>query len=352
MKELSDFFLRLEKESWSGELQVTASEGNAFVLIENGRFCYAHRPIDRAAERLAKLEGIKIPPDNLISSCHTWDEFVRLVMTQNMKEADRLVNFFKTDRLELFFRLFFWSNVELLPRPFEFDIASNADLSFYSKRELGKLVKEAQTRLSEWPIIQKKIGSSRRIFVSKVPRMDRGSRGQSRDAIDSALTQFEGNSHISGPKPFTDEQIQILNLCNGSNSVQEVVRLSADGEFLTLRRLLDLWDKGLIAPKEEESLLQVKDVKLLLGFHDWKASIVISVVMVVLTFFFSTSQLPTPPAVVPEALLRGLELYRHQHGRYPVTLQELVAAKLIYGLPLRQIDYKLLNLNEYRIGTK
>jgi len=351
MKELSDFFLRLEKESWTGELQVTASEGNAFVLIQNGRFCYAHRPIDRAAERLVKLVGIKVPPDNLVNSCHNWDEFVRLTMTQNMTEAERLVAFFKSDRLELFFRLFFWTNVELLPRPFEFDITSNADLSFYSKRELGKLVKEAQTRLAEWPVIQKKIGSSRRIFVSKVHRLDRGARGQARDAIDSALTQFEGNSHISGPKPFTDEQIQILNLCNGSNSVQEVVRLSSDGEFLTLRRILDLWDKGLIAPKEEESILQVKDVRLLLGIHDWKASIVISVFLTILSFFFSTAQLPPARATVPEPLLRGLELYRNQHGRYPVTLQELEKAKLIYGLPLRQIDYKLLNLNEYRIGT-
>ncbi len=351
MNDLAEFFLKLEKQEWSGEVQVTASEGNAFILLEHGRFAYAHRPIDRAAERLSKLDWIKLPPENVLNSCRNWDEFIKHLMTQNVGVADRLRSFLKTDRLELFFRIFFWSNVELTARPAEMDVAGNPNLSFYSKRDLHKLVNEAQTRVKEWPVIQKKIGSSRRVFVSRIPVSDPRRRSENVDAIDSALLHFEGTSQVSGPQSFSDEQILLLSLCNGSNSVQEIVKNSPDGEFLTLRRLIDLWEKGLIAPKEDEGTLQVPELRLLPAWSDWKAALLATLILGLVCLLLKVALLPQASPHTSEALARGLELYRASQGRYPVSLNELAASGLIHGIEVQKYEYRLLNLNEYSLRS-
>jgi hypothetical protein len=353
MSELADYFLKLEKDAWSGEVQVTASEGNAFIVLEFGRLAYAYRPLDRAAERLSRIKEFKLPPENVTTSARSWEEFLKYLFSINLQSMEPLTHFLKTDRLELFFRIFFWTNVELRATPLSMDIASSPTLSFYSKRDLSKLIQEAETRLQEWPLIQKKIGSSRRIFVSRVARSEtRQGKGLNRDAIDSAITQFEGAGLVSGPQPFTEDQMDLLNLCNGSNSVQEIVRLSIDGEFLTLRRLIDLWDRGLIAPKEEEGLLQVGDIPLLSGWHDWKASILVISIFAITIFGFKAGVLPERSAQVTRPLLTAIELYRAEKGRYPVSLEELTRAGLIQGLDPLRYDYQLINLSEYQIRPK
>lgn len=350
MSDLFEFFSKLEREEWSGEIQVTASEGHATVILEGGRLVYACRPMDRAAERLSKLPWIKMPPDTVTNACKTWEEFVKRVITLNIHDADKLIRFLKTDRLELFFRIFFWTNVELIPRAYEVDIASNQDLSFYTKRDLKKLIQEAQTRIQEWPVIQKKIGSGRRIFVSRITRAEWKARSaNSRDAIDSAIEHFEGDSRVTGPQPYSEEQLQLLELCNGSNSVQEIVRLSADGEFLTLRRLLDLWDKGMIIPKEEESGIRVIQRSNRLHWKDLRA-IVLLVGVFCSLILLAHGSLPRPPKnQITSDLIQALELHRIRFGRYPVTLQELTHGIPLIGLEYNRFDYRLLNLNQYQI---
>lgn len=353
MSELGDYFLKLEQEKWSGEVQVSSSEGNAFVILDRGQFIYAHRPIDRAVDRLSKLKSLKLPPAEIISSSHTWEDFVKHLLSLNIQDADKLTQFLKSDRLELFFRMFFWRNVELTARAFDVNSSSSPTLSFYSKRELQKLVNEALSRIEEWPLIQKRIGSGRRIFVSRVARSDpRAHRWSARDAIDSAISEFEGGTQSSPLKDFSESQSDILNLCNGANSVQEIVRLSADGEFLTLRRMIDLWDKGLIAPKEEEGSASTQDIKILRSWNDAKATLVSISLLCLTLFFFKFAVLPRAAPQVSAELLSALEIYRAEKGRYPVSLQELQATGLFSSQKTAILEYQLIHLTQYQIRVK
>ncbi len=168
MSSLLEVLKQFESEKWSGEITVTSSQGNCELLIYQGALLWAHRPLDRAIERISKFNWIQLPPEASLRGVRTWEDFVRLLLHSNHDSYQQLVRFLKTDRFEIFFRMFFWSNVEMTPRPFAVSPPDQAELGFYAPRGLNTLLKEARRRIDEWPKIQKQIGSSKRIFVCTV----------------------------------------------------------------------------------------------------------------------------------------------------------------------------------------
>jgi len=347
---LFDLLTKLEKEQWSGEIAITSSQGNATILLREGQFIWAHRPLDRAIERLSKFSWLKLPPETVLRNCKTWEDFVRMLLHSNPDSYSQLVRFLKTDRLELFFRLFFWSNVELGQRPFAVALPDPVELNFYSTRKLSTLLKEANRRLHEWPQIQESIGSSKRIFICQIdlpPEND-----IPRDAIDQAFLEKEDT--ISAVLPFTLEEIELLRLCDGTRTIQDLVKESMDGEFLTLRRLLNLWEKNAVTPKDDQNFkssrvskpnpLKLMDIGMLCVLSPFLGLVFYGMMML------DQEWGRAPVSSVPVQI--ELEAFKSRHGRYPLTLSELKDGSLPVDDVMNRFDYKLLHPLQYQLVVK
>lgn len=350
MNSLYDFFTKVEHSRWSGEVQVMASEGKATVIIQEGQFLYAYRPFDRALERLQKWEDFNTPPEEVLESCRSWEDFVKAINLANSKNLDTLVKHLKTERLELFFRIFFWSNIELLPNSADIKLENSPELSFYTPKRLSNLLQEAQTREEEWPRIQERIKSSKRVFMSTIPLSETSETGSSRDPIDEALAGAE----LEDPPNYSLEEMEIIRLCNGRNRIQDIVHQSIDGEFLVLRRIIDLWDRGVILPKDEEaSVKHTTDQRPALSRHDFKVAFLSLLFLGAIYAFYATQSPPTPTqqAGIYE-LNEALEVYWAENARYPATLGELESLGTLSSFELIETRYRysLINNRRYRLS--
>lgn len=354
MDDLFELMKKLEAESWSGEIQITSTEGNANIVLQEGSFLYAYRPFDRAAERLEKLKWVQLPPEKILSKIRSWEDFVKQILNANPENYDALIRYLKTDRFEIFFRIFFWTNLEAFPRAFPVKISDQPELAFYRPKELSNLLREAQTRLKEWPNIQSRMGSSKRFFISQVPSTDSSIRHLHPDAIDLALSEFAEEMGIgaANQSSFSDEELEIIRLCDGRHSVQDIIRMSPDGEFLTLRRMIDLWDRGIILPNDElrsGRKTSKYGSKSSLGWKDIYAAALIFTLSGILFFSYSSLQIETPRQKAPTEIYQALSIYRAKEGRYPLTLNELNSLAIIELRKPSNYNYRLENLTRYTL---
>ncbi len=352
MNDFAAVLSKLESEKWSGEVEVTSTEGSALILIHQGHFLWAHRSIDRSIERFSRIGWIELPPDEVLRSSRTWEELVRALVRSNQPEYHRLVRYLKTERLEIFYRIFFWSNVEIKTRPFTFELPDPVEFGFYTRKRISSQIKEAEKRIQEWPRFQQLIGSSKRIFLRQIevpaPEKEDG------DAIDQALGEDENSEILLGGQAYTPEELELIRLCDGTHNVQDLIRISSFGEFLTIRRLIHLWDLGAIAPKDEEATV----------YRKAKAKRVWSLKAAVHAFFlfllitagcFFGVQLQTkatPSFASSTALQQRLEIFRRKEGRYPLNLQELSVERPLDPTYLRQFQYKLIHPLHYELVVK
>lgn len=350
MSSLFDLLAKMEAEKWSGELGVSSSQGNATILIREGQFLWAHRPLDRAIEKISKFSWVQLPPDAVLRHSKSWEDLVRILLHANPDNYNRLVRFLKTDRLELFFRIFFWSNMELSPRAFAVQPPDPVELGFYSTRKISTLLKEAKRRIEEWPQIQTAVGSSKRLFICQVDLPPQNP--AARDVIDEAFLEKEDT--LSSGLPYTFEEIEILRSCDGTKTVQDLVRDSTDGEFLTLRRLMNLWEKGAVVAKDEENFLSHSRIKSKgIPFKETFAALIVCIALsaaFLLIHSLKTELGSHAQNTVP--LQQALEIFKLQNDRYPLTLTEL---ETVLRLPQSYKDsfrYELTHPLEYKLMIK
>lgn len=355
MSVLFEFFEKIDRDKWSGEVHVTSSQGHAYLLFKGGSLVWAHRPLDRAIERFQKIEWLKLPPLEILNNLRSWEALVRDLLNANHEQYGRLVRFLKTDRLEIFFRVFFWSNIELLPRGFDVQLPDPVQFGFYTQKRMAPLLEEARKRLREWPTIQDRMGNSKRVFVSTVEIPELSDRQL--DAVDRALLKLDDDGMGSQDAslqslPYSLEEIEILKLCNGSMNVQEIIKQSLEGEFLVLRRMMHLWAKGALRPKDEQ-VLERKEQAFSTGARDWMYGVWVVFWVLALSMILSILEGISPPVgLVPTSLTQAIEVFRVKRGHYPLSLEELSNEPALSGIPTDAYVYTLVQSDEYKILNK
>ncbi|MDB5037816.1 MAG: hypothetical protein JWQ35_1344 [Bacteriovoracaceae bacterium] len=353
MKTVFELFDGLEKEGFSGEVDVTASQGHATVYIKEGRFVWAHRPLDRAIERFQKISWMKMPDSEALLNARSWHSFVGLLLAENQEQYGRVVSLLKVDRLEVFFRIFFWTNLEIIPRGGDLAPLDATELGFYSVRKFDRLLTEAKKRVEEWPKMKTRMGSSRRIFISQV---ETSSLQVNFDLVEESFDQIaDGVSPkiVLPHVPFSSEEVEILKICDGRNTVQDLIRILPDGEFLIVRRLLELWRKGAIRPKDdEESLVSIHTRSGDIGGRDIFASIWMIILISLCFFTFSELSRPDAPSNMPQEITQAVEIYRKLEGHYPLTLSDLPKNLINPKRAGQDFEYSLSDPLRYEIKAK
>lgn len=349
MKKVFYFFEELAEQKWSGLVEARASEGLAYICLRKGRFLYAYRPLDRSVERLEKLSSIKLPPLNAISPHEDWIDFIEVCLKLNPDQTQRLMRYFEIDRFEVFFRIFFWTNLELVPQTQVSNELEASKVSYFHPAKIDSLLKEAQHRDQEWQSIQKRIESSKRIFILS-PKTS-NEQFATPDIIDVALQSKPNETSFS---PEEEMERGILRLCNGKNSVEDMIRSSYQGEFLVLRQLIELWDRGLIEPLDKRTRSVEASFRPTKYLRD--TLIVLSALIVVgamLNLFLFFNPVHRKAHVeVPNELSQTLELYRAEFGRYPTQLRELSEAKHFFLPGGQSWPYRWESPTQYRWRVK
>ncbi|MGA0162660.1 MAG: hypothetical protein ACO3LE_00220 [Bdellovibrionota bacterium] len=349
MKKIFHFFEELAEQKWSGFIEARASEGLAYICLRKGRFLYAYRPLDRSIERLEKLSSIELPPLNAISPHEGWIDFIEICLRLNADQTQRLMRYFEIDRFEVFFRIFFWTNLELVPQAQEPNESQDSEISYFHPTKIESLLKEAQHRDQEWQSIQRRIESSKRIFVLKSKTSNE--QFSTPDIIDLAL-QFESNEASFSPEEEMERDI--LKLCNGKNSVEDLIRSSYQGEFLVLRQLIELWDRGLIEPLDKRTRSANASLRPTKYLRD--VLIVSSVLIVfggILNLLAFYNQLHREAFYeIPNELSQTLELYRAEFGQYPTQLRELNETNHFFLQKGQNLPYQWESPTRYRWKAK
>lgn len=342
MQNLSSYFRELEEKSFSGEVEVSSSQGNAIFTFHQGRLILAHRPLGRSLERWQKIPWLKAPALEILTMVKTWEELVSRLLDQNPHQYSRVVQMLKTERSEVFFRAFFWSNIDVNARAYEVAMLDPVRFAFYAPKSLGSLLTEVKKRLKEWPNLQNRIGSSKQVFVSQVsitreiPAMD---------AIDESLLRFEqeqgqGTELFVKDVPYSVAEMEVISLCNGQNTVQDIVRLSTDGEFLTVRRLVNLWDRNLVRPKDQEDSVSFRH-HIPTPHMTLAQSLLYSTWALVMILWLVAVKPPSPQFPLNlQPTQSAIEIHRMVHGRYPLTLGEV-------GQTDAGMEYSLIHSQEY-----
>lgn len=348
MKKIFRFFEELAEQKWSGFIEARASEGLAYICLRKGRFLYAYRPLDRSIERLEKISSMKLPPLNAISPNEGWSDFIEICLKLNPDQTQKLMRYFEIDRFEVFFRIFFWTNLELVPQAQEPNESEDSEISYFHPTKIESLLKEAQHRDQEWQSIQRRIESSKRIFVlnSKISN----EQFAAPDIIDLALQSDSSEASFS---PEEEMERDLLQLCNGKNSVEDLIRNSYQGEFLVLRQLVDLWNRGLIEPIDQRARSGQSSLRPAKYFRD---ALIVSSVLIVFGAILNLVTLYHPLHrkfyQIPNELSQTLELYRAEFDRYPTQLRELNEAKYFF-IPMGQSwPYQWESPTRYHWKTK
>jgi hypothetical protein len=348
-----DLFERLRRESFSGEVEVTSSQGHAIILLKEGKFVWAHRTIDRAFERFQKVSWLQMPSAAQVASGRSWGDFVVALLEANPDSYNRIVRLLKMDRLEVFFRIFFWSNLEMIQRTVDVHtLLVPPELSFYSVREFEPLLIEARKRVADWPDMKIRMGSSRRIFMSQVEpsslKIDYDA------AVDEPSIAPASPDNGQLPQvPFSSEEIEMLRHCDGRNTVQDLVRTLPEGEFLIVRRLLDLWRKGAVRPKDdEESVVSIHARADDISPRDIIGASAVAFLVSLGFLLAGHIFIAPPPAAVPHEIQQALVIYRRTEGHYPATLTEIPSRVFLTRNTLKKFDYTLADPMHFDVKPK
>lgn len=349
MKKLFNFFEELAEQKWSGLIEARATEGLAYICLRNGRFLYAYRPIDRSIERLEKLSSITLPPLNAISSHHEWIAFIEICLKLNPNETQRLMRYFEVDRFEVFFRIFFWTNLELVPQAQKSNESEDSKISYFHSTKIESLLKEARQRDREWHSIQERIGSSKRIFV--LSSKNSNDQVAAPDIIDLALQSKSDETSFS---PEEEMESELLRLCNGKNTVEDLIRSSYQGEFLVLRQLVELWDRGLIQPLDQRARKEERSLRPMRYLHDAMIALSVLIVFGAMLHLFSIYNPLYREAShqIPSELSQTLELYRSEFGQYPTQLREFNETRNFFLLRGQSFPYQWESPSRYNWNTK
>jgi hypothetical protein len=145
---------------------------------------------------------------------------------------------------------------------------------------------------------------------------------------------------------------KIIDLCNGKNTVEDLIRNSYQGEFLVLRQILNLWDQGSIAPIDTRTKSLESPVTAFGVIQDLTKAVALgALVLICLSLIRRTPLIPIVNSV-PQELHQALELHRVEHGRYPQDLQQLQQSKSFFVLEGQRYLYQPKGPNRYELKSR
>jgi hypothetical protein len=257
---LPDIFQLIGLQRKTGVLTLRSPDDIVTVSFLEGKVVGADSLNKRLEDRLGQVLLRTTPLDQdrleraLKVQMETLERLGHILLRLKMLSRDELKSALEQQILQIIYRVFRWQDGD-----YHFSQESSIDYDHELVTPMGaeSILMEGARMLDEWPIIEKRIPHRGIVFVPTSAAADVEIAEES-DADVIGEFEFDLESapagQASGRVKVTPLEADLLDLTDGMNTVDDIVRLSTAGEFETCKALYNLVTRSLVREATREEL--------------------------------------------------------------------------------------------------
>lgn len=249
---LADIFQLIGLQRKTGVLSLRSPDDVVTISFVDGKVVAADSLNDRLEDRLGQIllkTGV-ISNEELAASLkeqmETLERLGRVLLRRKALDREALKEALQRQTLQIIYRVFRWQDGDY---NFSQEVSVDYDPDLVIPITAESILMEGARMLDEWPIIERRIPHRGMLFVPTPAATQvevKDTEGEE-DLIDFDLEQSPpAPAGESGRIVVSPSEHAILQLVDGFNSVEEIIKNSSLSEFETSKALYTLLSRGLI----------------------------------------------------------------------------------------------------------
>ncbi|MEW5877037.1 MAG: DUF4388 domain-containing protein [Acidobacteriota bacterium] len=263
---LADIFQLIGLQRKTGVLTLRSQEDVVTVSFLDGKIVGADSLNKRLEDRLGQvlLKSKAISREALERALavqrETLERLGHILLAHGLLTKEELSHALQQQILQIIYRTFRWQDGDY---HFAQETSVDYDQELVVPMPIESILMEGARMLDEWPIIEKKISDRTAVYLptKAAEKVEVAPEEDLEELIDF---EFEQAPLPVEEKPtqasirVTPVEHHVLQLLNGINTVDDVVRLSMYGEFETCKALYTLLNRGLVRKASRAELAQAQ----------------------------------------------------------------------------------------------
>ncbi|HXI02342.1 MAG TPA: DUF4388 domain-containing protein [Candidatus Saccharimonadales bacterium] len=364
---LADIFQLIGIQRKTGVLTLKSSEDIVTVSFVDGAVVSA----DSQTKKLEDLLGTVLVKSGDISEeqlqealklqRRTLQRLGHILIRQNYIGHASLREALKLQVTQVVYRLFRWNDGDY---SFKQESSIEYDQEHFTPLSAESILMEGIRMIDEWPIIEKKIRSTRMIFSKTRPGARIDIKHEDDQGGDDELTNAFGGEDADKPAPaerprsdaivMSEPEAKVYQSLDGKNNVQDLIDQAGLGDFETCRILYDLLTRGIIreVAAEPYQRTDVAPARPLISSAIWGilTFLVFAAALISAGTMYLNPLNRLPPSHMDaqldqilteitrshvQRLDEGIQIYYLQQGQYPAHLSELEQRGIVPATALR-----------------
>lgn len=263
---LADIFQLIGLQRKTGVLTLRSQEDVVTISFLDGKIVGADslnkRLEDRLGQVLLKAKAIsrEALERALAVQRETLERLGHILLTHGLLTKEELSHALQQQILQIIYRTFRWQDGDY---HFAQEASVDYDQELVTPMPIESILMEGARMLDEWPIIEKKIPDRTAVYLPTraAEKVEVAPEEELEELIEFEFEQAplpQEESMAPASIRVTPVEQHVLQLLNGVNTVDDVVRLSMYGEFETCKALYTLLNRGLVRKASRAELIQVQ----------------------------------------------------------------------------------------------
>lgn len=263
---LADIFQLIGLQRKTGVLTLRSQEDVVTISFLDGKIVGAdslHKRLeDRLGQVLLKSKAIsrEALERALAVQRETLERLGHILLTHGLLTKEELSQALQQQILQIIYRTFRWQDGDY---HFAQETSVDYDQELVAPMPIESILMEGARMLDEWPIIEKKIPDRSAVYVptKAAEKVEVAPEEELEELIEFEFEQAplpQDESAAPASIRVTPLEHHVLQLLNGVNTVDDVVRLSMYGEFDTCKALYTLLNRGLARKASRAELTQAQ----------------------------------------------------------------------------------------------
>ncbi|MFN3414513.1 MAG: DUF4388 domain-containing protein, partial [Thermoanaerobaculum sp.] len=263
---LADIFQLIGLQRKTGVLTLRSPEDVVTISFLDGKIVGADSLNKRLEDRLGQvlLKSKAISREGLERALafqrETLERLGHILLAHGLLTKDELSQALQQQILQIIYRTFRWQDGDY---HFAQETSVDYDQELVVPLPVESILMEGARMLDEWPIIEKKISDRTAVYLptKAAEKVEVAAEEDLEELIDFEFEQaplpVEEKATPASIR-VTPVEHHVLQLLNGINTVDDVVRLSMYGEFETCKALYTLLNRGLVRKASRAELVQAQ----------------------------------------------------------------------------------------------
>lgn len=263
---LADIFQLIGLQRKTGVLTLRSKEDVVTISFLDGKIVGADSLNKRLEDRLGQvlLKSKAISREALERALavqrETLERLGHILLSHGILTKEELANALQQQILQIIYRTFRWQDGDY---HFAQETSVDYDQELVTPMPTESILMEGARMLDEWPIIEKKIPDRTAVYLptTAAERVEVAPEEELEELIEFEFEQAPlplPETPATATIRVTPVEHHVLQLLNGVNTVDDVVRLSMYGEFDTCKALYTLLNRGLARRASRTELAQAR----------------------------------------------------------------------------------------------